>query len=63
MKTILTYIFLAILAIKPFAYFPELRLVIANGRTLCIPCHKKTDTYLSKATKFGKLLKKYEKPL
>ena len=35
--------------IKPFAYYPELRLVIANGRTLCVPCHKKTDTYLSKA--------------
>lgn len=31
--------------IKPFAYFPELRLVIENGRTLCIPCHKNTETY------------------
>lgn len=31
--------------IKPFAYYPELRLVIENGRTLCVPCHKKTDTY------------------
>ena len=31
--------------IKPFAYFPELRLVIENGRTLCVPCHSKTDTY------------------
>jgi len=32
--------------IKPFAYFPELRLVIDNGRTLCVPCHKKTENYL-----------------
>lgn len=31
--------------IKPFAYFPELRFDINNGRTLCVPCHKKTDTY------------------
>lgn len=31
--------------IKPFALFPELRLDINNGRTLCVPCHKKTGTY------------------
>jgi hypothetical protein len=37
--------------IKPFAYYPELRLVIENGRTLCVPCHKKTDTYGHKARK------------
>ena len=34
--------------IKPFALFPELRLAIDNGRTLCITCHKKTDTYALK---------------
>lgn len=38
--------------IKPFAYFPELRLVIENGKTLCKDCHKKTDTYGSKAKKY-----------
>lgn len=31
--------------IKPFKYFPELRYDINNGRTLCVPCHRKTDTY------------------
>ncbi len=31
--------------IKPFALFPELRLDVSNGRTLCKPCHLSTETF------------------
>ncbi len=34
--------------IQPFAYYPELRFELSNGRTLCVPCHKTTDTYLNR---------------
>jgi len=32
--------------IKQFAWFPELRLDISNGRTLCINCHKKVKIFM-----------------
>lgn len=31
--------------IKPFSQYPSLRTVLSNGRTLCAPCHRNTDTY------------------
>lgn len=31
--------------IKPFALFPELRMELSNGRTLCHECHMATESY------------------
>ena|SRR3990167_5499748 len=31
--------------IRPVSLFPDSILDIENGRTLCVECHKKTDTY------------------
>lgn len=31
--------------IKPWATFPDLRYELSNGRTLCVPCHWKTETF------------------
>jgi len=39
--------------IKPFSLYKELRYELNNGRTLCIDCHKKTETYGSKIFKYG----------
>jgi len=31
--------------IKPFKEYPDLRHSLSNGQTLCIACHRKTETY------------------
>lgn len=45
--------------IKPWACYPELREDIDNGRTLCIDCHKKTDTWGMGTKKLKKQLEPY----
>lgn len=39
--------------IKPFALYPDLRFLLSNGRTLCIDCHAKTDTYKGRVRAFS----------
>jgi hypothetical protein len=48
--------------IKPFALFKDLRFDIENGRTLCEPCHKETETY-GRWTPNPSTLKPSEHPL
>lgn len=48
--------------ILPFAYFPEHRFDVSNGRTLCVPCHEESDTYKTKIrTKYPHLAPNYKK--
>lgn len=35
--------------IRSFAHFPELRLDVDNGRTLCVPCHQETPNFAGRA--------------
>lgn len=41
--------------LKSFAYFPELRYELSNGKTLCEECHKKTDNYKGRAKRLGRV--------
>lgn len=37
--------------IKSFAHYPKLRFDINNGRTLCLDCHQKTETFGGRSKK------------
>lgn len=36
----------------PYSQFPDQRLEILNGRTLCEPCHRKTPTFAGRRSPF-----------
>lgn len=39
--------------IKPWSLFPDSRLDISNGRTLCVQCHKLTPTYKGRIKRYA----------
>lgn len=42
--------------IKPWSLYPDLRLELSNGRTLCRDCHKQTPTYMGRMKNYLKAI-------
>jgi len=42
--------------IKPYSLFPDLRPDVDNGRTLCRPCHRLTDTHCGRIALYKRRL-------
>lgn len=40
--------------VLPFSLYPDMRLDPLNGQTLCVECHKKTDTYQNNIIKYAR---------